>query len=301
MERGIRVNKSVIVTGQIGCGRFGRILHRNFVPKNGFCVKRLVVQYPSKAREPLQAGASVSGKIDDILNDSEIEAVVVASPLPLHYQHGMAVLRAGKHLFIEKPVTENAQQARALEREAEARGLAVIVDYTFSFSPVLLELKHLIADRWIGEFTGFDFRWDQDVMPADRPVHAEISSHVLSILQGFMPLSSFAIKPVEAGEIHRLNIYGCLNGKIDVRLNQPKKERCLLLTGTGGSLGYSFAVGGAITITREGQGATQHGNFIEGNNLVHAITAFHRLMQGAGQSNLPAAIAVTEVLEKLTL
>lgn len=295
------MGEGLIVAGQIGYGRFGKILHRVFAPPNGFCVSRVVVRDPFIEREALQTGANVSSDINDILDDPEIQAVVVAVPLLLHYPCGLAVLQAGKHLFIEKPVTESVLQAKELEREAEARGLAVIVDYTFSFSPVLPELRRLITAGRIGNLTGFYFNWDQDVMPLGRSVHLEISSHFLSILNVFMPLSSFTIQSKEAEKIHRLHISGGLDGDIDVRLGTSAKERRLVLTGTEGSLEYSFATGGSIVITREGEEPAFEGRFIEGKNLLYAIAAFRQLISGTGESNLAAAIAVTRVLENLTV
>ena len=57
----------------------------------------------------------------DLLRDPEIDAIAVATPVSTHFEFGMAVLKAGKHLWLEKPMTETSLQARQLIDEAAKR------------------------------------------------------------------------------------------------------------------------------------------------------------------------------------
>jgi len=66
-------------------------------------------------------GVKTTTDFQDLLRDPSIDAIAVATPVSTHFELGMAVLRAGKHLWIEKPMTETSLQARQLIDEAEKR------------------------------------------------------------------------------------------------------------------------------------------------------------------------------------
>jgi len=70
-----------------------------------------------------------------------IDAVVIATPVASHFPLAMAALRAGKHVLVEKPLTGSADEARALVEESERRGLVLMVDHTFVFSPAVGALR----------------------------------------------------------------------------------------------------------------------------------------------------------------
>ena len=57
----------------------------------------------------------------DLIRDPSIDAIAIATPVNTHFELGMAVLKAGKHLWLEKPMTETSLQARQLLDEAERR------------------------------------------------------------------------------------------------------------------------------------------------------------------------------------
>jgi predicted dehydrogenase len=122
----------MITVGVIGYGYWGPNLVRNFAETPGARVgyvtdlrqdrlAQVTARYPA---------TKVSTDYRDVLKDPAIDAVVIATPVSSHYELGMAALRAGKHVLIEKPIASSADQAEGLIDEAAKRKLVLMVDHT---------------------------------------------------------------------------------------------------------------------------------------------------------------------------
>lgn len=78
------------------------------------------------------------------------DAVIVAVPTPLHLEVGLAVLKAGKHCLIEKPIAASVEQAKQLLDAAEANNVVLMVGHVERFNPAVLEaIKHIRSPRFI--------------------------------------------------------------------------------------------------------------------------------------------------------
>ena len=95
--------------------------------------------------------ASVYGSYQALVEAPEVDVVYVATPHPLHAEHALLALRAGKHVLVEKPFALNAAQARAVVAEARARGLVVLEAMWTRFLPHMVRLRELVADGALGE------------------------------------------------------------------------------------------------------------------------------------------------------
>ncbi|MEM6399268.1 MAG: Gfo/Idh/MocA family oxidoreductase, partial [Cyanobacteria bacterium P01_D01_bin.116] len=73
--------------------------------------------------------------LTDILQLPEVKAVAISTPPFLHYEMAKQVLEAGKHVFLEKPVTLNVTEAKELYHIAQEKNLAATVDFEFRFVP----------------------------------------------------------------------------------------------------------------------------------------------------------------------
>lgn len=91
------------------------------------------------------------GSYEELLEDPQVEAVYIATPNNLHYENARAGLLAGKHVLCEKPFTTSAQQARALYKLAEERGLFIMEAFWIRFLPVLQKMQELIREGAIGQ------------------------------------------------------------------------------------------------------------------------------------------------------
>jgi predicted dehydrogenase len=141
-----------IAVGVIGAGWWGPKLIRTFSRLPGSRVKtvadlgaerlRLVAaQYP---------GTAVTTDYREILRDPDIRAVCVATPMETHYAVAKDALEAGKHILLEKPMTTDAGEAAALVHMAREKGLTLLVDHIFLYSPAVSCLKKLIGAGEMG-------------------------------------------------------------------------------------------------------------------------------------------------------
>lgn len=81
-------------------------------------------------------------RLDDLL--PHVDAVSLVTPTPLHFDLAMRCLAQGKHVLIEKPITETLEQARTLTEVAEASGLVIQVGHIERFNPTFTELKNVL-------------------------------------------------------------------------------------------------------------------------------------------------------------
>ena len=96
--------------------------------------------------------------IDALLADDDIDAVEILTPTHLHDAHIRAALEAGKHVSVQKPITNSVGEAVALGRLAEESGLTLRVSECFVHYPPLELAKKLITEGAIGKPTGLRIR-----------------------------------------------------------------------------------------------------------------------------------------------
>ncbi len=113
----------MINVGIIGYGYWGPNLVRNFAETQGAAVAAVADLDAAKLAIVQRRYPDVKTTTDfqDLLADSSIDAIAIATPVRTHFELGMAALQAGKHLWLEKPMAETSVQARKLIDEAERR------------------------------------------------------------------------------------------------------------------------------------------------------------------------------------
>src|SRR5215207_6651202 len=100
------MNNSTIVLAQVGCGYWGPNLLRNFSALPGVAVKYLV-DSSAERRAFVEKGFPATQAIADfgaVLADATVDGVIIATPAGSHFELALQVLRAGKHVFVEKPL-----------------------------------------------------------------------------------------------------------------------------------------------------------------------------------------------------
>lgn len=144
-------NKKVIAV--IGCGRIAKNAHfPNLSKQENVRVKYACDVLTDKAKALQEEFPIIENVIADYhvaLNDSEVEAVLVATPNDLHYTITMDALRAGKHVFCEKPIAVNYQLACEMAEEANKRGLVLNIGVCNRYQRSVEMLAQMNAD---GEF-----------------------------------------------------------------------------------------------------------------------------------------------------
>lgn len=87
----------------------------------------------------------------EMLQNEELDAVVITSPHTAHFEHARDALEAGCHVLIDKPMTTNADDARALVKLAQEKGLEILIPYGWNYKDFATTASDLIADGRIGE------------------------------------------------------------------------------------------------------------------------------------------------------
>ena len=121
--------------------------------------------------------------LDEIINDKEIDAIAIATPTSSHYELAKRSLEAGKHVLVEKPITENSKQALELCLLAESKKLILMVDHIYLFNGATLKIKELIKEGTIGNLYYLDaVRVNLGLFQHDSNVLWDLGPHDISII-----------------------------------------------------------------------------------------------------------------------
>jgi predicted dehydrogenase len=123
-------------------------------------------------------------RIDQVLEDESVDAVVVATPVSTHHELALAALSADKHVLVEKPLAASSQQAVELRDTAAARGLVVMPGHTFLYSPPVRLIRDLMESGELGEIYFISTsRVNLGIHQPDVSVVWDLGPHDFSILR----------------------------------------------------------------------------------------------------------------------
>ena len=97
--------------------------------------------------------------INDIIALPKVQGVAISTPPFLHYDQAKQVLLAGKHLFLEKPVTLNVKEAEELHQIAQTTGAITAIDFEFRFVPAWQLLAEYLASNYVGKKRFIKIDW----------------------------------------------------------------------------------------------------------------------------------------------
>ena len=121
---------------------------------------------------------------DLLLGDPDVEAVAIATPVSTHYRTVSAALRAGKHVFVEKPLAASSREARQLIALAAERELVLMPGHTFLYSPPVRKIRSLIESDELGEIYFISTsRVNLGLHQADASVAWDLGPHDFSMLR----------------------------------------------------------------------------------------------------------------------
>lgn len=170
----------------IGYGYWGPNLVRNFSWLEGTHVKYvcdLSEDRLSKVQGQFPNVETVTTDLQQVLQDPTVDAVAIATPVNSHFSLAKQALEAGKHVLVEKPMTDNAKDARTLAELAEEKGLTLMVDHTFLFTGAVRKMKELVDAGEIGDIYYFDsVRVNLGLFQTDVNVVWDLAPHDLSIM-----------------------------------------------------------------------------------------------------------------------
>ncbi len=143
--------EALVRVGQVGLGAWGANLVRNLDELANLAWICDGVKERRELCARRSPNARATAEFDDVLADPAVEAVVIATPVPTHYQLARAALDAGKHVFVEKPPTMRADEMADLVQFAEERRLVLMPGHLLLYHPAVRKLKELIDSGSLGE------------------------------------------------------------------------------------------------------------------------------------------------------
>ena len=135
----------------IGFGMWGRNIVRNFYNLNVLDTVCDIDEENRKKILEMYPGVKVTDNLNEIINNKEITGVAVVTPSHTHYKIVKAMLEAGKNVYVEKPISTVAQEARDLSQLAHEKGLVLMVGHLLLYHPAVNRLKMLVEEGALGE------------------------------------------------------------------------------------------------------------------------------------------------------
>jgi predicted dehydrogenase len=186
----------LIRIGVIGYGYWGPNLVRNFYETPG-------VQVACVSDLRADRLAAVTGRyptvqttqdFQELMADSSIDAVAIATPVSTHYELAMHALQEGKHVLVEKPLASDTAQVQRLIDLAQKRNRVLMVDHTFVYTGAVRKIRELVESGNLGEIYYYDsVRVNLGLFQHDVNVLWDLAVHDLSIMDYVLPFRPCAV------------------------------------------------------------------------------------------------------------
>jgi len=170
--------------GVIGWGYWGPKIVRNLETLRHASVTMIADQDIQrlallKANQPL---IKTTSQAEDVFR-SDVDAVVIVTPVRTHYKLAREALLHGKHVLVEKPLTSNVEEAEELVALAKQQGRVLMVGHTFEYNPAVNELRTLIQSGQLGRIYSIETeRLNLGLFRQDINVIWDLAPHDISIL-----------------------------------------------------------------------------------------------------------------------
>jgi predicted dehydrogenase len=187
----------------VGCGYWGPNLVRNFLVSPRFAVARVVDRDPARLQGIRSAFPSVPVSTDfaDALAD-DVKLVVLATPPQTHRDLGLRALAAGKHLLVEKPMALSSAHCAELNAAAAAKGLHLLVDHTFLFTPAVRWIKAYLDSGELGDLRYIDStRINLGLFQEQVNVLWDLAPHDFSIVDHLLGKPPLTVNALGAGHL----------------------------------------------------------------------------------------------------
>jgi predicted dehydrogenase len=175
------VTRGQIALAIVGCGYWGAKHVRVFAGMPDVNVT-VVDTDPRRLAAVRRAYPTIrlAGALEDVL--PLVDAVVVATPSATHARLGLAAIRAGRHVFVEKPLATTVAECEALVDAANAHGVLLMAGHTFEHNAAVWKLRELVASGALGEIRYVDSaRLSLGLYQSDVNVIWDLAPHDVSI------------------------------------------------------------------------------------------------------------------------
>lgn len=199
-HRGVRI-------AVVGCGYWGPNHIRNFMSlRSEGAEMAAAVDYDPLRRKrvsEMYPTIAVLEDVNDVFEDPNIDAVVIATPVGTHYGLAKRALVAGKHVLVEKPLTTDAVQADELTRTADAMDRVLMVGHTFEYAAAVNRVREIIEEGRLGDILYVrSLRVNLGLFQTDVNVVWDLAPHDVSILLYILQMAPAAVMAVGNANIN---------------------------------------------------------------------------------------------------
>ena len=191
--------------GVIGCGYWGPNLIRNFSQLR----RSQVVHVADLDEERLGHMRSLYPDIqttleyEKIINNETIDIVAVATPVHTHHKLAAEALKAGKHVFVEKPLTSSVQQAEDLIAISKENSVKLMVGHTFEYTSAVKKMKEILDAGELGEIYYISSqRLNLGLFQQDINVLWDLAPHDISIILYLIGLKPHTVSALGASRVN---------------------------------------------------------------------------------------------------
>ena len=259
------MNVNKIVVAQIGVGYWGPNLLRNFSALPNCHVKYAVDSSPERRAfvETNFPRTHAVASVDTVLQDAEVGAVIVATPAATHFNLARDILKAGKHVFVEKPLATTVAEVDELGAIAAERGLVVMTGHTFLYNAAVRYVKSMIDDGELGAIRYiYSQRLNLGRIRSDIDALWNFAPHDISIIQYWLgdpvpvAVSRQGMDYMQRGidDVVFLNVVypGQIMANIHVSWLDPQKVRKMIVVGSRKMVVYDDIADDKIAIYDKG-------------------------------------------------
>jgi predicted dehydrogenase len=233
-----------VSVGVVGLGYWGPNLARNFdrlaqtelrwiCDASGDALTRNAAQFPA---------ARTTTDFDELLNDEALDAIAIATPVPLHAELAAKVLEAGKHCFVEKPLAQSVADAERVVDAADAAGKVLMVGHLLEYHPGVRKLKEVAESGELGSIRYiYGNRLNLGKLRPDENALWSLGAHDVSVLLHLADEepdelhafgASYMNRPVEDVVFCVLRFPSGLMAHLHLSWLDPHKERRFTIVGS---------------------------------------------------------------------
>ena len=193
-------------------------------------------------------------KVEDALANDDYKGFTVATPAETHFDITKKILKAQKHVLVEKPFTLQIDHAEELVMLAENNNVNLMVGHVLLFHPVIRKIKEFIETGKIGKLQYiYSNRLNLGQVRTQENVFWSLAPHDISIFQYFTDSfpekistsgSTFLQKGIHDSTITQLKYPNGVEGHIFVSWLHPFKEHRLVITGSEGMISFEDSAEG---------------------------------------------------------
>jgi predicted dehydrogenase len=283
--------------GIVGYGYWGPNLARAF---DGLAGVRVAAIVDSGRDERLAAAnsfprAKVLSSLGELLSEDEIDAVVVSTPVDLHFSMVRDVLRKGKPVFVEKPLAMSQADSVELARTADEKGITLMVDHTFLYDPAFMFLCDVVESGQLGgvryvhsERLNFGrLQTRCNVLWSLGPQDVSMTNFMLRNVPEWVSARGFSRTGNGIADVvHMLLRYASPPCDVAIHLSwlDPRKVRCTTVIGSSGMAVFDDTSITKLTIhNKRVDGGPNGPTLIDGGMEVPATTALEPLRAAAAE------------------